>query len=219
MGILNMKRILPFILCIAPALVSAEPASNMVWMPEALNFVKDGDVKKGEQLAQSCAGCHGEKGISAMGMFPSLAGQTANYTYKQLRDYADGKRENPMMSSIATGLSEKDSADLAAWFQSLPAAQNKASQDDISKAISLVDKGNGKKILPPCFVCHGSDGEGQKMDTPALAGQQADYTEATLLEYKNGTRHNDIYSRMRVIAKQLSDTEIKQLAKYYQQLK
>ena len=154
-----------------------------------------------------------------MGMFPSLAGQTANYTYKQLRDYADGKRENPMMSSIAAGLSEQDSADLAAWFQSLPTAQNKGSQEDLSKAISLVDKGNGKKILPPCFVCHESSGKGQKMDTPALAGQQAEYTEATLLEYKNGTRHNDLYSRMRVIAKQLSDAEIKQLAKYYQQLK
>ncbi|MDF1583603.1 MAG: c-type cytochrome [Methyloprofundus sp.] len=214
-----MKRILPLILCIAPAFVSAEPASNMVWVPETLNFVKDGDAKKGEQLAQSCAGCHGEKGISAIGMFPSLAGQTANYTYKQLRDYADGKRENPMMSSIAASLSEKDSADLAAWFQSLPAAQKIASQEDLSKAVSLVDKGNGKKILPPCFVCHESSGKGQKMDTPALAGQQAEYTEATLLAYKNGTRHNDIYSRMRIIAKQLSDTEIKQLAEYYQQLK
>jgi cytochrome c553 len=219
MGILNMKRILPLILCIVPAFAVAEPASNMVWMPETLNFVKDGNIKKGEQLAQSCAGCHGEKGISPMGMFPSLAGQTANYTYKQLRDYADGKRENPMMSSIAAGLSEQDSADLAAWFQSLPTAQNKGSQEDLSKAISLVDKGNGKKILPPCFVCHESSGKGQKMDTPALAGQQAEYTEATLLEYKNGTRHNDLYSRMRVIAKQLSDAEIKQLAKYYQQLK
>ncbi|MBE0471714.1 MAG: cytochrome c4 [Methyloprofundus sp.] len=214
-----MKRILPLILCIAPAFVSAEPASNMVWVPETLNFVKDGDAKKGKQLAQSCSGCHGEKGISAIGMFPSLAGQTANYTYKQLRDYADGKRENPMMSSIAAGLSEKDSADLAAWFQSLPTAQNIASQEDLSKAISLVDKGNGKKILPPCFVCHESSGKGQKIDTPALAGQQAEYTETTLLAYKNGTRHNDIYSRMRIIAKQLSDTEIKQLAEYYQQLK
>ncbi|MDQ7089100.1 MAG: c-type cytochrome [Methylococcales bacterium] len=214
-----MKRILSLILFIAPAFVLAEPASNMVWMPETLNFVKDGDVKKGEQLAESCIGCHGEKGISPMGMFPSLAGQTANYTYKQLRDYAEGKRENSMMSSIAAGLSEKDSADLAAWFQSLPAAQNQPSQVDISKAISLVKKGNGKKILPPCFVCHGSEGEGQKMDTPALAGQQADYTEATLLAYKNGTRHNDLYSRMRVISKQLSDVEIKQLAEYYQQLR
>jgi cytochrome c553 len=52
----------------------------------------------------------------------------------------------------------------------------------------LVDQGNGKKILPPCFTCHGGSGEGQCMDTPALAGQQAEYTVNTLLEYKNGTR-------------------------------
>ena len=169
--------------------------------------------------AEACASCHGEKGISAMGMFPSLAGQTANYTYKQLRDYADDKRENAMMLPIAKGLSEQDSADLAAWFASLPAAQNQVSKQDLSKAKVLVDQGNGKKILPPCFTCHGGSGEGQRMDTPALAGQQAEYTVNTLLEYKNGTRHNDIYSRMRLIAKQLSDAEIKQLGELYQQMK
>lgn len=57
------------------------------------------------------------------------------------------------------------------------------------------------------------------MDIPALAGQQAEYTINTLLEYKNGTRHNDIYSRMRLIARQLSDDEIKQLGELYQQMK
>jgi cytochrome c553 len=140
-------------------------------------------------------------------------------TYKQLRDYADDKRENAMMSPIAKGLSEQDSADLAAWFASLPAAQNQVSKQDLSKAKVLVDQGNGKKILPPCFTCHGGSGEGQRMDTPALAGQQAEYTVNTLLEYKNGTRHNDIYSRMRLIAKQLSDAEIKPLGELYQQMK
>ena len=214
-----MKRLLLLTALIMPAFVSAEPASNMVWMPETLDFVKNGNTKNGEQLAQSCISCHGEKGISAIGMFPSLAGQTANYTYKQLRDYADDKRVNPLMSSIAKGLSEQDSADLAAWFASLPAAQNKASKQNLSKAEVLVDKGNGKKILPPCFTCHEASGKGQRMDTPALAGQQAEYTINTLLEYKNGTRHNDIYSRMRLIAKQLSAEEIKQLGEYYQQLK
>lgn len=216
-----MKRLILILLTalIIPTLAIAEPASNVVWLPKTLDLVKQGDVQKGEQLAQSCISCHGEKGISPAGMFPSLAGQTANYTYKQLRDYADGKRDNVMMSSIAKGLSEQDSADLAAWFQSLPSAINKPSQEDISKAEVLVQQGNGKKILPPCFTCHGASGEGQRMDTPALAGQQAEYTINTLLEYKNGTRHNDIYSRMRLIAKQLSDAEIKQLAELYQQMK
>jgi cytochrome c553 len=68
---------------------------------------------------------------------------------------------------------EQDSADLAAWFASLPAAQNQVSKQDLSKAKVLVDQGNGKKILPPCFTCHGGSGEGQRMDTPALAGQIA----------------------------------------------
>lgn len=214
-----MKHLLLLTALIIPTFVSAEPASNVVWMPKTLNLVEDGDIKKGKKLAQSCISCHGEKGISAIGMFPSLAGQTANYTYKQLRDYADDKRNNPLMSSIAKGLSEQDSADLAVWFQSLPTAQNKSSKDDLNKAEVLVDKGNGKKILPPCFTCHGSSGQGQRMDIPALAGQQAEYTINTLLEYKMGTRHNDIYSRMRVIAKQLTDEEIKQLGEFYQQLK
>ena len=219
MGILNMKHFLLLTALIIPSFVSAEPASNMVWMPETLNFVKNGNLQNGEQLAQSCASCHGEKGISAMGMFPSLAGQTANYTYKQLRDYADGKRDNPMMNSVAQGLSEQDSADLAAWFQSVPAAQKKASTQDLSKAELMVNQGNGKKILPPCFTCHGASGKGKRMDTPALAGQQAEYTVNTLMAYKKGIRHNDIYSRMRVIAKQLSDVEIKQLGELYQQMK
>jgi len=39
------------------------------------------------------------------------------------------------------------------------------------------------------------------------------------VEYKTGQRHNDIYSRMRLIAQQLSETEIKDLAQFYQQEK
>jgi cytochrome c553 len=39
-----------------------------------------------------------------------------------------------------------------------------------------------------------------------------------LLDYKNGQRRNDIYSRMR-IGQQLSKEEIKELAQYCQQLK
>ncbi|MEE9355711.1 MAG: c-type cytochrome [Methylococcaceae bacterium] len=74
-------------------------------------------------------------------------------------------------------------------------------------------------MLPPCSVCHGTEGEGEKMDIPALAGQQVEYLEKTLKAYKRGDRHNDIYSRMRLIAKQLTDEEIKDLAQYYQSLK
>lgn len=219
MGVLIMKRILLLIAFIAPIEANAAPASEIAWTPELLKFVKNGNPKKGEQLAASCTGCHGEKGVSEIADYPSLAGQNANYLYKQLRDYIGGFRDDPLMSSMTQGLSEQDCADLAAWFNSLPPPRNKAAgRKDLSKAEKMVEEGDGKRILPPCFVCHGAEGQGEKMDIPALAGQQAEYFSKTLLDYKSGQRHNDVYSRMRLIAQQLSEAEIKELAEYYQQL-
>ena len=214
-----MKRILLLTVLMAPVALPAGPASEIAWTPELLKFVKSGNPKKGEQLAASCAGCHGDQGISGIDDFPSLAGQNANYLYKQLRDYADGYRNHPLMNSVAQGLSEQDSADVAAWFSSLPPPRNKAAgKQNLARAEKMVEEGDGKRILPPCFVCHGAKGQGEKMDIPALAGQQAEYFSNTLLDYKKGQRHNDIYSRMRLIVQQLSDEEIKELAQYYQQL-
>jgi cytochrome c553 len=150
---------------------------------------------------------------------PALAGQVATYTYKQLRDYLSGSRSHVQMTGVAKGLSEQDAADLAVWFSSLPRAENKSGSEKLARAEKMVEQGDGKRILPPCFVCHGSKGQGEKQDIPALAGQQANYFTRTLLDYKTGQRHNDVYSRMRLIAQQLSEDEIKELAQYYQQLK
>ncbi len=214
-----MKRIVALLLSIAPFLAAAEPSSNIAWTPSLLEFVANGDANKGQKLAQTCTGCHGDKGISPMADYPSLAGQLATYTYKQLRDYADGKREHVLMNSIAQGLSEADSADLAAWFATLPPAQGERGNDRLDKAEILVSKGNGKKIIPSCFVCHGSNGQGEKQDIPALSGQQPGYFVTTLTDYKSGKRHNDVYSRMRLIAQQLSEEDIEQLAQYYYRMR
>lgn len=211
-----------------PAVLYAQPASNVAWTPETLNLVKKGDLNKGKALAESCQSCHGAQGegVAAetrdgetLAAIPALAGQTGTYLYKQLRDYADGSRSHATMSAIAKGLNEQSAADVAAWFSSLPLPQRPEAGKPSKKVETLVDKGDGKRIVPPCFVCHDSRGRGEKMDIPALAGQQAGYLASTLQAYKSGERHNDIYSRMRLIAQQLTDTEIKELADYYQGLK
>lgn len=201
------------------SLAHAEPSSQVAWTPDKLNFIRQANSKNGKELAIQCAACHGEKGVSSTPDFPSLAGQLATYTYKQLQDYKNGQRIHKLMTSIAAGLSDQDMADMAAWYSSLPAPRNKAGKKDLEIAERLVSEGDGKRTLPPCYTCHGSDGEGERMDIPALAGQQATYFAATLTAYKNGERHNDIYSRMRLISQQLSDAEIQELAQYYQQLK
>lgn len=223
-----MKRMLLLLAFMAPVVVNAEPSSQIAWTPDVLDRVKNGDLNKGKALAESCKSCHGDKGQGmkeetrddeTLPAIPALAGQVATYTYKQLRDYANGSRSHDQMTGVAKGLTEQDAADLAVWFSSLPAQGNKSSSQNLSRAEKMVEQGDGKRILPPCFVCHGGNGQGEKQDIPALAGQQADYFARTLLEYKNGQRHNDIYSRMRLIAQQLSEEEIKELAQYYQQLK
>lgn len=228
MGILIMKRMLLMVALTAPVAVNAEPASQIAWTPETLNRVKNGNLDKGKGLAESCKACHGDNGQGmkeetrdgeTLPAIPALAGQIANYTYKQLRDYSDGHRSHESMTSVAKGLTEQDSADLAAWYSSLPPPESTSGSLNLAGAEKLVEQGDGKRILPPCFVCHGAKGRGEKMDLPALAGQHADYFSRTLREYKTGTRHNDIYSRMRLIAQQLNDQEINDLARYYQQLK
>ncbi|MEI6269554.1 MAG: c-type cytochrome [Methylococcaceae bacterium] len=223
-----MKRMLLLLAFITPVVVCAEPSSQIAWTPELLNLVKKGNADKGKALAESCKSCHGDKGQGmkeetrddeVLPAIPALAGQVATYTYKQLRDYLSGSRSHVQMTGVAKGLSEQDAADLAVWFGSLPRAENKSGNDKLARAEKMVEQGDGKRILPPCFVCHGSKGQGEKQDIPALAGQQANYFTRTLLEYKNGQRHNDVYSRMRLIAQQLSENEIKELALYYQQVK
>lgn len=82
-----------------------------------------GDPAAGKEKSQTCTACHGEDGISVAPQFPILAGQYEDYLVAALRQYRSGKRRNAVMSGFATGLSDQDIADLAAWY---------ASQDGLS---------------------------------------------------------------------------------------
>lgn len=130
-----------------------------------------------------------------------------------------GARDERIMSSLAAGLSNQDIVDLAAWFNSLSPLEWKEN-DEISKAAEIIVYfGDNKRVLTPCSACHGTDGRGEVMDVPALTGQQFEYLKKALLDYKTGKRHNDIYSRMRLIVEQLDSHEIKGLAEYYSDVK
>jgi cytochrome c553 len=227
-----MKR-LSIILMLAifgTAANAVELGSQVAWDEATLELLGKGNAEHGGNLAQTCKACHGERGEGSPVVeqdgeitpaVPGIAGQLATFLYKQLRDYANGERTDSSMTGIAKSLSEQDAADLAAWFASLSLPMNDQDSDDskLAAAKKIVREGDGKRILPPCFVCHGQKGQGEKIDIPSLAGQQAEYLARSLLAYKSGERHNDIYGRMRLIAKQLSDEEIKQVAEYYQNLK
>src|SRR2546423_15164827 len=62
-----------------------------------------------ETKAQSCAACHGDKGVPTdPKTIPVIWGQERSYLMKQLRDFRNGERESAVMSPIAKGLAEDD---------------------------------------------------------------------------------------------------------------
>ena len=80
------------------------------------NVIYAGDPAAGEQKSASCAACHGASGNSTNPLWPNLAGQNAAYLEKQMKDFRDGRRQDPVMVPMATALSDTDIADLAAYY-------------------------------------------------------------------------------------------------------
>jgi cytochrome c553 len=79
-----------------------------------------GDPVAGAQKTQMCAGCHGIEGwrtaFPEVYQVPKIAGQHPAYIVKALQAYKSGERAHPSMRAIAASLSDKDMADLAAYY-------------------------------------------------------------------------------------------------------
>lgn len=74
----------------------------------------------------------------------------------------------------------------------------------------------GKLKAQSCAMCHGANGISMMPGAPNLAGQQAIYVSEQLKHFRNGQRLNEIMS---VIAKPLTDTEIGDVAAWYESIK
>ena len=84
-----------------------------------------GDAAAGAQKDAMCIGCHGIPGwrtaFPEVYKVPKLGGQHATYIVRALQEYRSGDRVHPSMHAIASSLSDKDMADLAAYYSSAPA--------------------------------------------------------------------------------------------------
>lgn len=78
-----------------------------------------GDPAAGKARADTCNGCHGMNGKSTNPNYPNLAGQKEAYLVKAIKAYRDGQRKDPMMGSMAMGLSDTDIDNLAAFYASV----------------------------------------------------------------------------------------------------
>jgi cytochrome c553 len=78
-----------------------------------------GDAEAGKAKAVTCAACHGANGISAIPLYPNLAGQKEAYIAQQLRNFKSGERNNAIMKGMVMALSEADMDNLAAYYANM----------------------------------------------------------------------------------------------------
>lgn len=81
-----------------------------------------GDAAAGRTKSESCLGCHGIPSYNntyPTYHVPKLSGQHADYIVAALKAYRDGQRQHGTMSVQAMSMSERDMADIAAFWEGL----------------------------------------------------------------------------------------------------
>ena len=166
------------------------------------------DAAKGEELAQTCLGCHGAPGLRNPGPvyeIPMIGGQHAEYIVSALKAYKDKSRSHKTMQAQAANLSDSDMADIGAFF----------AQMDGNSRPSLVNKAlakAGEKYSASCAACHGKTGDGDQSSFPKLAGQYESYLIQALKDYRSGERKDLVMSGQ---ATNLTIGQIKAMSAYF----
>ena len=173
------------------------------------------DVEAGKAKSAACAACHGVDGNSSNGMWPSLAGQHANYIYKQLTDFKAGRRVNASMAPMVLGLNDDDMKNLAAYYESQRAKSVAFDGEMIAKGESIYRGGITETQVAACMGCHSPSATGNgPAGWPSLKGQHPEYIVAQLQSFKQGTRANDTGKMMRNVVVRMSELEMKSVAAY-----
>ena len=211
---LSFGLVLAIVTVTASLPAQAGPSSLVAFDKSTRALLKSGNATRGKKYAEEadCASCHGEDAVNEA---PRLQGLRNSYIFKELMDFRTEKRDGTNMLDFVEGKKDQYLADLAAWFSAQKGKAWTPPANTPDKVRKLVLKGDPKRMIKACASCHGRLGEGGQYDHPRLAGQKKDALVAALEQFRDGERKNDIYSRMRLIARELTDAEIEGLATYY----
>ena len=155
-----------------------------------------------EAKVQMCDACHGQNGVPTdPKTIPIIWGQQQSYLVKQLHDYRNGERDNPIMSPIAKGLAQDDLRKIAAYF----AAKSWPAQH---AAAAPAPPPNG---IAQCQPCHQPNFEGGP-PAPRLAGLSYEYLVAPMRDFATEERGNN--GDMPKFMQALTDSERDAMARY-----
>jgi cytochrome c553 len=140
-----------------------------------------------DELTALCVDCHGPAGVSAHEDVPTIAGQSASYLAKTLRNYqiwgrpcikseyraGDTSRPKTDMCKISGGLTGEDITALSEHYSSLPFRP--ANQEFDASLVAV-----GAALHEEhCEKCHGEGGR-HADSAPVLAGQWIPYLRTSL---------------------------------------
>ncbi|WP_226858672.1 c-type cytochrome [Diaphorobacter aerolatus] len=176
-------------------------------------------AKRCSPAVAACATCHGANGEGSAA-FPPLAGTAFAYLREQLGAFANGSRNQPAMAPIAKALSDKDKADVSAYYAGLPSGIPAASSapqtpkpDDAGAWLVL--RGRLSDGIPACASCHATNGAGVGNTFPAIAKLGAVYMQQQIDAWKNNSRGPGPLGLMQTIARKLSNNDVQAVADYY----
>jgi cytochrome c553 len=178
-----------------------------------------GDPSKAEPIVtETCQGCHGMDGNGPIPNFPKLAGQNAEYMFRELKTFKAGDRVIETMQPFMEALSEQDMANLALYFAAQKGTPSEVTKPELlAKGKEIYFNGNADSGVPSCDGCHEEDGHGSGK-FPRIAGQNVEYTLETFKNYATGVRKNGVKA-MRTVAHRLTQEEIEALAQYLASMK
>lgn len=159
--------------------------------------------------ANACFSCHGLEGEGDGVSVPRLAGMDAGYLQKQMEDYANGVRQDPVMTEVARWLDDGDRRAVSAWYASLSAP---ARTGATGSAPAIYLRGDPTRGVAACASCHGVDGLGVGSGNPAIAAQPAAYTVEQIRRWKTAERRNDPRGVMAEAVAGLTAAETNQIA-------
>jgi cytochrome c553 len=134
------------------------------------------NLDHGAELFRSCAACHGASGGGTSdGKVPRIAGQHFSVLVKQVVDFRNGLRWDPLMEYMSDKhllKSAQDIADVAAYaseIETLPDAS-------VSVGSGQFLARGAEVYRQSCIGCHGKSGEGDReQEIPKVAGQNYAY--------------------------------------------
>lgn len=165
------------------------------------------DPTRAEQMAQACAPCHGPNGNSTDPQYPILAGQTMRYAYLQLKDYKEGRRQDPDMTAVTANLTREDMLGLAIYF-----SEQKPISIRFKPDAERAARGKYWADVTLCASCHQGQYQGQN-EVARVAGQHPQYLKKQMLDFKSRARTNDA-ATMTSLSATLSDEDIEDIAQY-----